>query len=354
MSTHLITAENNHRIQTFESGGETLTPTQVLHQVQQIQTMMKSVFQADVHYGKIPGCGPKPTLLKPGAEKLGFLFRLSPEVNVEEIDLGNDHRQYKATVILAHVLSGKKWGTGVGICSTKESRYRYRWDDTGKPVPSAYWDNRDLSLIGGSSYAAKKKNGRWMICRKIEIEDPADYWNTCLKIAKKRAHVDAILSATACSDIFTQDVEDMPRQAFDTQPIKPAPTPAPTPSPTPKVSAGGIDSNNDLSDAAEFFEEELIPPADPNEADLYHQQEINLSEKETTDSSGRQGKKITDKQRKRLYAISKANEDAGRGPQVVSYKLEEWFGNPSTNEIRMGKEYDSIVEWVQTGKDPLF
>jgi hypothetical protein len=34
--------------------------------------------------------------------------------------------------------------------------------------------------------------------------------NTVLKMAKKRAHVDAILTATAASDIFTQDVEDMP------------------------------------------------------------------------------------------------------------------------------------------------
>ena len=33
--------------------------------------------------------------------------------------------------------------------------------------------------------------------------------NTCEKMAKKRAHVDAILTATAASDIFTQDVEDM-------------------------------------------------------------------------------------------------------------------------------------------------
>jgi hypothetical protein len=29
-------------------------------------------------------------------------------------------------------------------------------------------------------------------------------------MAKKRAHVDAILTATAASDIFTQDIEDMP------------------------------------------------------------------------------------------------------------------------------------------------
>ena len=43
---------------------------------------------------------------------------------------------------------------------------------------------------------------------RIENEDIADVYNTVLKMAKKRALVDATLTATAASDIFTQDVED--------------------------------------------------------------------------------------------------------------------------------------------------
>ncbi len=42
-----------------------------------------------------------------------------------------------------------------------------------------------------------------------ENPDIADTYNTVLKMAKKRAFVDASLTATAASDIFTQDVEDM-------------------------------------------------------------------------------------------------------------------------------------------------
>ena len=34
-------------------------------------------------------------------------------------------------------------------------------------------------------------------------------YNTVLKMAKKRALVDAVLTATAASDIFTQDLEDI-------------------------------------------------------------------------------------------------------------------------------------------------
>jgi hypothetical protein len=68
--------------------------------------------------------------------------------------------------------------------------------------------------FAGDKFGTKKDDaGIWMITthgEKVEHDNPADYYNTCLKMAKKRAHVDAILTATAASDIFTQDIEDMP------------------------------------------------------------------------------------------------------------------------------------------------
>ena len=41
-----------------------------------IASAMRSVMQEGQHFGKIPGCGDKPTLLKSGAEKLLQLFQL--------------------------------------------------------------------------------------------------------------------------------------------------------------------------------------------------------------------------------------------------------------------------------------
>lgn len=46
---------------------------------------------------------------------------------------------------------------------------------------------------------------------RVEHDNPADYYNTCLKMGKKRAFVDALLTCTAASDIFTQDIEDEPQ-----------------------------------------------------------------------------------------------------------------------------------------------
>jgi len=54
--------------------------------------------------------------------------------------------------------------------------------------------------------------------KKYKQQDGFTISNTVLKMAKKRALVDAVLSATRSSDLFTQDVEDM-----DLGTTKPAP-----------------------------------------------------------------------------------------------------------------------------------
>ena len=186
-----------------------MSVTAVMKQVAKVQEIMHQVMKPGEHFGTIPGCGDKPTLLKSGAEKLGFTFRLMPRYIVERIDMGNDHREYSVTCELFHVNTGNFVGSGVGCCSTKEAKYRFRTENTGRAVPGEYWKHRDKSLLGGPQYQTRKINKQWAIVERIEHDNPADYWNTILKMAKKRAHVDAILTTTAASDIFTQDVEDL-------------------------------------------------------------------------------------------------------------------------------------------------
>lgn len=207
----------------------------VVAQVVKIQTIMKDVMRDGEHFGVIPGCQ-KPSLLKPGAEKLGFTFRLAPKFQGETDpkNLGSGHREYIIKCELYHIQSGVFYGSGVGSCSTMEAKYRYRTgpkEFTGKPVPKTYWDVRKSNpkkaqeFIGGIGFSVgKNDHGQWEICRqgeKVEHDNPADYYNTVLKMAKKRAHVDAILTATAASDIFTQDLEEMEENGIlNAQPTK--------------------------------------------------------------------------------------------------------------------------------------
>lgn len=204
-----------------------LSVEDVRSQVEKIQQLMHSLMKPDEHYGVIPGTN-KPSLLKAGAEKLGFMFRLVPEFEVERHDLPGCHREYEVRCVLRHMVTGAVVGHGVGNCSTMESKYRWRKlfsEQAVGPVPKQYWsierDNhagRQAALVeayGPGKYRTKKTDGQWKVFRiegedeRVENPDIADTYNTVLKMAKKRAHVDAMITATAASDIFTQDIEDL-------------------------------------------------------------------------------------------------------------------------------------------------
>jgi hypothetical protein len=180
---------------------------------------MREVMKVNEHYGVIPGTSGKPSLLKPGAEKIIMTFRLVPDIEMDVIDLPNEHREYRVSVRLSS--NGIFLGMGVGSCTTMEGKYRFRTGPselTANLVPKEYWDIRKenpakaQSLIGGKGYVPKKdESGAWVIAiqgDKIEHDNPADYYNTALKMAKKRALVDACLTVTAASDIFSQDLDD--------------------------------------------------------------------------------------------------------------------------------------------------
>lgn len=198
-----------------------MTLEAVQGQVAQIQELMKTVMIDNQHYGKIPGCGDKPTLLKAGAEKIMLTFRLVPETKIDVLDLPGGHREYRAETRI-FTQTGVFLGNGVGTASTMESKYRFRTGEikfTDQPVPQAYWTLKKndpakaQALIGGPGHAPRKNDtGQWVIAlqgEKTEHDNPADYYNTCEKMAKKRAFVDAALTVTAASDIFAQDLEEL-------------------------------------------------------------------------------------------------------------------------------------------------
>ena len=125
-------------------------------------------------------------LLKPGADVLAMTFRLVPQFKVERSDMENGHREFDVTCSMFGP-SGELLGQGVGSASTMEKKYRYRKEycEDGKKT---------------DSYGKRYNN--------VENEDIADVYNTVLKIAKKRAHIDATLTVTGAADLFTQDLID--------------------------------------------------------------------------------------------------------------------------------------------------
>ena len=151
--------------ETTSAAAAPLTVQQVLLHVSLIQQIMRAAMKEGEHYGSIPGCGDKPTLLKPGAEKLCLLFRLAPAYDVEERQHEGGHREYRVTTTLTSITSQVLIGQGVGACTTLENKYRFRAgaaELTDRPVPRAYWDLRQddpakaQELIGGKGFTVQK------------------------------------------------------------------------------------------------------------------------------------------------------------------------------------------------------
>jgi len=195
-----------------------------LAQVAAVREIQKRMLVDKSDYGTIPGCGDKPTLLKPGAEKLLAHFQLSVgNIDIEKDELDGGHVEYR--VILAIIDRGQREvvGMGVGSCSTMESKYRYRKGERTCPHCGAASIIKGKAEYGGGWLCYGKKGGcgakfqdgdlaiEGQQTGRVENPDPADQRNTVLKMAKKRALIDAALTTTAASHIFTQDIEDYAR-----------------------------------------------------------------------------------------------------------------------------------------------
>lgn len=130
----------------------------------ELQNFIKYMMVPNIDYGFVKGC-PKPMLLKSGAEKLCDIYGFSKQIEItqriNDWDKGIFYFEIKA--ILINKKTGIIESEGVGCCTNKE--------------------------------------------KKFAGQDAFSVINSVLKMAKKRAIVDATLAATRSSGIFGQDLE---------------------------------------------------------------------------------------------------------------------------------------------------
>src|SRR5690606_9519968 len=132
--------------------------------IRQFQQIIRQSFVEGHDYGVIPNTD-KPTLYKPGAEKILMLLGLRSEFDIvdstRDFEKGFFEYQIRCRLLYGDMIITE----GLGAANTREAKYRKG--------------------------------------------DPYTLDNTVLKMAKKRALVDAALLVGSLSDIFTQDIEDM-------------------------------------------------------------------------------------------------------------------------------------------------
>jgi hypothetical protein len=184
--------------------------------INRFQQVVRANMVQGSDYGVIPGTGNKPTLLKPGAEKIAKLLGLADQYEI--LDRQEDWQagffRYLVKCSLSSVATSAVISEGLGECNSMESKYRWRWvfpDDVPEGI-----DHTKLAKKTG-----KRRDGKGTYTQyRVENDDVYSQVNTILKMAKKRALVDAALSAGRLSEVFTQDIEDIKDIEPETEPVK--------------------------------------------------------------------------------------------------------------------------------------
>jgi hypothetical protein len=194
-----------NQLTTVEASG-VMTVEALIAQATLIQEAIRLRMREGEHYGVIPGTKKK-SLYQPGAQAIARLFGFTWKYAIETVDYPGEHREVRAKCML-QTASGAELVERESLCTTKETKYRYRTENTGAVVPQEYWQTRDVSLLGGHDFSARKVDGKWFVFHQVPVTNLPDNYNTVLAMAQKRAFVAAVIAATAAADAFAPEQTD--------------------------------------------------------------------------------------------------------------------------------------------------
>ena len=163
------------------------TISEVLEVHEFVRDMLRKVLKNDEDYGVIPGT-PKPSLYKPGAEKICLAFGCAPHYELIESEI--DHsKEVKWTK------KKKDYKTKAETIETGVSLGVYRYVYKCKIIRS------DGRVVGEGQGVCSTMESKY-------IDRPRDCENTACKMSQKRAFVAAVLNAFGLSGLFTSDMGD--------------------------------------------------------------------------------------------------------------------------------------------------
>src|SRR6266852_1754896 len=201
------------------------------------------LLEEGIDYGTIPGT-PKPTLLKPGAEKLILFYGFAADFS-EQVSYAPPGEGAPPITVISRCrihlgdLNGPVVATGRGAANSWERKHRWRRGERHCPT---------CGLVGAIIRGKEELGGGWVCWNKkggcgakfiaadpvivdqqvgdVEKPDAYDLLNTLVKMASKRSFVDAALRASATSGTFSQDMEETtppeaPRNAPEPQGARP-------------------------------------------------------------------------------------------------------------------------------------
>lgn len=294
-----------------------ITMEEAISKFKTVREYTSKCLSKGIDYGE--SAGGKPSLLKPGAEKVASLFGFTAHFTCIDKILnfsgeGNpDHEpffyfEYRCTLTKGDMFVGECEGS----CNSWEKKYRYRKAELRCPKCGKATIKRSkfgdgyycYAKIGGCGAKFAGNDPAITSQPKDDVKnfDTAEQVNTFQKMAQKRAFVGAVIVACNLSEYFTQDIEDISDFAVD----EPAPYPAQgdnlSPAPEPDIIDGSYTEippeQTEEFDADEFLKNFTPPEGIPYVTPAKANQEI--------DSNGQVYKDIGTKElRYRLNTLIK-------------------------------------------------
>ena len=166
----------------------------LLARMESVEHVVREVMKPGIHYGPVAPGVPGNMLYKAGTEVLAAAFQLALEYDVRT-EPADDGRRYIAVCRVTHQPSGAFLGSGVGECSTSETKFKWR---------SAHKKEYDATPPDRRREKFKKNGERYCQVRE-EVDDKA---NTALKMATKRAAADAIPAVLGVRGSLLADAGD--------------------------------------------------------------------------------------------------------------------------------------------------
>ena len=259
---------------------------EALNKISEFQALIKSQLAEGHDYGVIPGTS-KPTLLKPGAEKILMLMGLTSQFDIIDSTRDFDKGFFQYQVKCKLFSNGLLITEGLGACNTKEKKYI----------------KQDAFTID----------------------------NTILKMAKKRAMIDATLLVASLSQIFTQDVEDMGLSQAAHAPASAAP-------------AQEVWNDPAFAASPDISFEKKPTESTANTASAAASAPVTSKQRGSARALGLIPAKISEAQSRRMYALSKGNKEICRS---VCAK----YGYKSSKDVARD-DYEDICEEILRAATP--
>lgn len=213
-----ITHSHSHSMDNEMMEVQSGQPMELVQIQERIDTMLagrsyivekiKPILIPEVDIYTLPGMK-KPSLGKPGSEKLAKIFGLSSKFSIDketmeaigELPAG---KRFVAFVCDLFDKSGAHMGQGRGATFVEFYRTNYRSAKKGE-----YEEASKQPGFNPSDWKQARGNyGPYWRVKDGEVFDELAL-NKAIKMAQKSAYVDAVIRATGMSDLFTQDLEDM-------------------------------------------------------------------------------------------------------------------------------------------------